>query len=68
MAKYKLKSSRAIVKRFKVTANGKCLRHKAGRSHLLQKKTSSRKSKLRKVIKLQSVDYISFKCKILYSE
>lgn len=65
MSKYKLKSSRAILKRFKVTANGKCLRHKAGRSHLLQKKTANRKRKLRKVVELKYVDYLSLKSKLI---
>lgn len=65
MSKYKLKSSRSILKRFKVTANGKCLRHKACRSHLLQKKTSNRKRQLRKVVQLKYVDYISLKPKLL---
>lgn len=65
MSKYKLKSSRAVLKRFKLTANGKCLRHKAGRSHLLQKKSSKRKHNLRKVVKLHSADYLLLKSKIL---
>lgn len=65
MQKYKLKSSKAILKRFKITATGKYLRHKAGRSHLLQKKTATRKQKLRKVMKVESVDYSLLKCKIL---
>jgi len=65
MYKYKLKSSRAILKRFKVTANGKCLRHKACRSHLLQKKTSTRKQQLRKVAQIKYVDYMLLKSKIL---
>ena len=56
MRKYKLKSSRAILKRFKRTSTGKYLRHKACRSHLLQKKTSSRKQKLRKVVAVKHVD------------
>ena len=66
MPNYKLKSSRAILKRFKITASGKCLRHQACRSHLLQKKTSQRKRKLRKVVSLKYVDYISLRSKILY--
>ena len=68
MSKYKLKSSRAILKRFKITSRGKCLRHKANRSHLLQKKTAARKQKLRRVVQVQSVDlpllrstFLSFK-------
>nr|YP_009398703.1 ribosomal protein L35 [Kuetzingia canaliculata]ARW67889.1 ribosomal protein L35 [Kuetzingia canaliculata] len=46
---YKLKTSRSISKRFKVTSCQKLLRQKSCRSHLLQKKTSNRKRKLRKV-------------------
>jgi len=65
MSKYKLKSSRSILKRFKVTATGKFLRHKACRSHLLQKKTANRKRQLRKVAKLKYVDYLSLKPKFL---
>jgi len=65
MSKYKLKSSRAILKRFKVTSSGKCLRHKSCRSHLLQKKTANRKRKLRKVVELKYVDYLSLKFKVI---
>lgn len=65
MSKYKLKSSRAILKRFKVTGKGKCLRHKACRNHLLQKKSSKRKQNLRKVVQLKYVDYVLLKSKIL---
>lgn len=56
MKKYKVKSSKAVLKRFKKTSTGKYLRHKACRSHLLQKKASSCKQKLRKIVKVKSVD------------
>ena len=65
MSKYKLKSSRAILKRFKITSSGKYLRHKANRSHLLQKKISVRKQKLRKVVQVNSVDLPLLKYKFL---
>ena len=65
MSKYKLKSSRAVLKRFKITSSGKYLRHKANRSHLLQKKTSVRKQKLRKVVSVKSVDLSLLKYKLL---
>lgn len=68
MSKYKMKSSKAILKRFKITANGKCLRRQACRSHLLQKKTSQHKQKLRKVVNLKYVDYMLLKSKILCVE
>lgn len=65
MSKYKLKSSRAVLKRFKITSRGKCLRHKANRSHLLQKKTSICKQKLRKVVQVKFVDLSLLKSKFL---
>nr|YP_007947799.1 ribosomal protein L35 [Neoporphyra haitanensis]AGG37048.1 ribosomal protein L35 [Neoporphyra haitanensis] len=42
----KLKTSKAIAKRFKVSSSGKFLRHKASKSHLLQKKSSKQKRNL----------------------
>ena len=59
MSSYKLKSSRSILKRFKITATGKLLRHKACRNHLLQKKSSKHKQKLRKVVKVKYVNFLS---------
>jgi len=44
----KLKSNRAARKRFRKTATGKFVRRKAYKSHILTKKTSKRKRKLRK--------------------
>lgn len=46
----KLKTSASISKRFKLTASGKLLRHKACRSHLLEKKSPKRKNNLSKVV------------------
>lgn len=65
VSKYKLKVSKSIMKRFKVTSTGKLLRHKACRSHLLQKKTSQNKQKLRKVVIVSSVDLSRIKFKVL---
>nr|YP_010337080.1 ribosomal protein L35 [Madagascaria erythrocladioides]QUE29109.1 ribosomal protein L35 [Madagascaria erythrocladioides]UNJ16665.1 ribosomal protein L35 [Madagascaria erythrocladioides] len=44
----KLKTSRAILKRFKITSNKKVIRKHAGKSHLLAKKTSLKKMNLSK--------------------
>ncbi len=44
----KMKTNKTAAKRFKVTATGKIKRAKAYRSHILGKKTSKRKRKLRK--------------------
>lgn len=65
MRKYKIKSSRSILKRFKITARGKCLRQRAGSSHLLQKKTSERKRRLRRVVSVKHMDCILLKSTVL---
>lgn len=44
----KQKTHRGAAKRFKVTATGKVLRHHSMRSHILTKKSTKRKRKLRK--------------------
>ncbi len=44
----KLKTNRGAAKRFKVTGSGKVKRQKAYASHILSKKSSKRKRKLRK--------------------
>jgi large subunit ribosomal protein L35 len=44
----KQKTHRGAAKRFKVTATGKVLRHHAMHSHILTKKSTKRKRKLRK--------------------
>lgn len=65
MSKYKIKSSKSIAKRFRITSSGKLLRHKACRSHLLQKKSSKHKQALRKIASVKSVDYAMLKCRVL---
>jgi len=42
----KLKTKRAVLKRFKKTATGKFLRRKAFKSHILEKKSEKRKRAL----------------------
>lgn len=44
----KLKTRRAIAKRFKVTKKGKILRRRGFKSHLLSHKSKKRKRKLRR--------------------
>ena len=44
----KQKSHRGAAKRFKVSASGKVLRRRSETSHILTKKTTKRKRKLRK--------------------
>ena len=63
---YKLKTRRSIKKRFKMTACGKLMMRKASRSHLLEKKSSKRKMKLRKTSLVQLRDQKNFKYSLLY--
>ncbi|MBL7071494.1 MAG: 50S ribosomal protein L35 [Candidatus Omnitrophica bacterium] len=44
----KLKTRKAVAKRFKITKTGKIKRTQAGRSHILTKKTRARKRRLRR--------------------
>ena len=44
----KIKTKRAAAKRFSTTGTGKLKRNKAYKSHILTKKTTKRKSNLRK--------------------
>ncbi|NOX90333.1 MAG: 50S ribosomal protein L35 [Calditrichaeota bacterium] len=43
----KMKTNRGAAKRFRLTASGKIKRHSAYHSHILTKKSSKRKRKLR---------------------
>ncbi len=56
----KMKTKKAVTKRFKVTGKNKLKRTKPGRRHLLSKKTTKRKRNLRKktlVAKAQQKTY-----------
>ena len=44
----KLKTRKAVAKRFKLTKKGKIMRMKAGKSHILTKKARNRKRHLRR--------------------
>ena len=48
----KAKTHRGTAKRFRVTRSGKVLRRKANRSHLLGKKSSTRKRRLKKIVEV----------------
>ncbi len=52
----KLKTKKAAKKRFKITKNGKVLMNKAGKKHILTKKTSKRKRNLRRHGTLQECE------------
>ncbi len=44
----KLKTKKGVAKRFKITGGGKLKRQRAGRGHLLAKKSQKRKRAMRK--------------------
>ena len=52
----KRKTHRGAAKRFKLTASGKVKRHRAYASHILTKKTTKRKRKLRKSTLVSKAD------------
>ena len=52
----KMKSHRGAAKRFKKTGTGKIVRRKANKQHILTKKSSKRKRKLRKAALVSASD------------
>nr|YP_009391459.1 ribosomal protein L35 [Platysiphonia delicata]ARW59603.1 ribosomal protein L35 [Platysiphonia delicata] len=66
MHKYKLKTFRSIEKRIKITSKGKYLRRICSRSHLLEKKSSKLKRKLRKISIVHKSDKYQLKSILPY--
>ena len=54
--KVKRKTKRAAAKRFKLTASGKVRRARSMKQHILTKKTTARKRRLRKGVLVSSAD------------
>ncbi|CAN6482259.1 unnamed protein product [Victoria cruziana] len=54
---YKMKTHKASAKRFRVTGNGKIMRRRAGKQHLLAKKNTKRKNRLSKMQQVSRSDY-----------
>jgi len=59
--KYKLKTRKAAVKRFKVTGNGKVMRRKQGKQHLNTKKNAKRKRFLSAPVQVEKGDIPNIK-------
>jgi len=51
-----IKTKKSVSKRFKITATGKVLRHRAGRRHLLQGKSPKRRRGLGKAAVVDATD------------
>lgn len=63
---YKLKTSRSIRKRVKCTSTNKFCRQCASKNHLLQKKSSKRKRRLKQVVFIKAFDVSNLKKKLPY--
>ncbi len=61
----KLKTKKAAAKRYKVTGTGKIKRNKSNTQHILGKKTTKRKRKLRKATLVDKTVSNSVKKKLL---
>ena len=52
----KLKTSKGARKRLKITKNGKLMRYKPGRRHILTSKSSKRKRKMRRCMEVLGME------------
>ena len=62
----KIKTNRGAAKRFKTTGSGKVVRSKAFASHILTKKTTKRKRKLRRSALIDSTNMKNVKRLVPY--
>ncbi len=52
----KLKTKKAVRKRFKISAGGKVMKHQSFRRHLLGDKSTARKRRLRRPMEVDATD------------
>ncbi len=52
----KIKTRKAVVKRFKQTKSGKFMRHQAGHRHILESKSPKRKRQMSNKVEVAKVD------------
>ncbi|MCI8752524.1 MAG: 50S ribosomal protein L35 [Lachnospiraceae bacterium] len=64
----KLKTKRSAAKRFKVTGTGKLMKMKANKNHILNKKTTKRKRRLRKAVEVDQTNVKMMKRMLPYSK
>ena len=64
----KLKTKRSAAKRFKVTGTGKLMKMKANKNHILNKKTTKRKRRLRKAAEVDQTNVKMMKRMLPYSK
>jgi len=63
----KLKTKKAVAKRFKVTGTGKLTYHKCNKQHILGKKSPKRKRKLRRAAVVDATNVKQVKRMIPYA-
>jgi large subunit ribosomal protein L35 len=61
------KTRKSVAKRFKVTGNGKVLRTRGGRRHLLQCKSAKRKRKLARPVLVHDTDGARIKANLPFA-
>ena len=66
-ARTKLKTHRGAAKRFKVTGTGKVRRAKANKSHILTKKSTKRKRRLRRSDLVHEADQANVRAMLPYA-
>ncbi len=64
----KLKTKRSAAKRFKVRRTGKLMKMKANKNHILNKKTTKRKRRLRKAVEVDQTNVKMMKRMLPYSK
>ena len=64
----KLKTKISAAKRFKVTGTGKLMKMKANKNHILNKKTTKRKRRLRKAVEVDQTNVKMMKRMLPYSK
>ncbi|MEH2137227.1 50S ribosomal protein L35 [Nostoc sp.] len=62
----KLKTRKAAAKRFRATGTGKIVRRKAGKSHLLEHKTSDKKRSMSKTTLVHERDELNVRLMLPY--
>ena len=62
-----IKTKKSVAKRFKITATGKVLRHRAGRRHLAQTKNAKRLRRLGKSTVVDATDVYRIKQNLPFS-
>ena len=62
-----IKTRKSVSKRFKITATGKVLRHRAGRRHLAQTKNAKRLRRLGKAAVVDATDVYRIKQNLPFS-